>query len=130
MGDINKVFLVGRCTRDAEMKYTSGGMAISKFAIAVNRSVKKGDKWEDEASFLDCAMFGKRAESVYQYLIKGQQVAIEGQLVQQRWEKDGQNHSKVEINVDNLQLVGGKKEASATPKDVPFDDRPYSPDMF
>lgn len=130
MGDINKVFLVGRLVRDAEMKYTSGGMAISKFAIAVNRSVKKGDKWEDEASFLDCAMFGKRAESVNQYLVKGQQVAIEGQLIQQRWEKDGQNHSKIEINVDNLQLVGGKKESSVTPKDVPFDDRPYSPDMF
>lgn len=127
MADINKAILVGRLVRDAEMKYTSGGMAISKFAVAVNRSVKNGDKWEEQASFFDCAMFGKRAEAVNQYLTKGQQVAIEGQLVQQRWEKDGQNYSKVEINVDNLQLVGGKKEASATPQSnaVPFDDRPY-----
>ena len=107
MADMNKWLGVGRLTRDAEMKYTSGGMAICKFAIAVNARVKHGESWVDEASFFDVTVFGKAAEAINQYLVKGKQVAIEGRLKQDRWEKDGQNHSRVVINADNVQLLGG-----------------------
>ena len=87
MKDLNHVVLVGRCTRDTTMKYTVGGMAIGSFSIAVNRSVKKGDGWADEASFFDCVLYGKIAESVDRYLVKGKQVAVEGELHQKRWEQ-------------------------------------------
>lgn len=113
MADMNKWIGIGRLARDAEMKYTSGGMAICKFAIAVNARVKQGESWADEASFFDVTVFGKAAESINQYLVKGKQVAIEGRLKQDRWEKDGQTHSRVVINADNVQLLGGGNQQAA-----------------
>ena len=110
MNDLNNVNLIGRLTRDAELRYSSSGMAICKFSIAVNRSVKKNDKWSDEASFFDCTVFGKTAESLKQYLTKGQQVCISGELVQNRWEHEGKQMSRVEINVNHVQLIGEKPE--------------------
>ena len=137
MADMNKWIGIGRLTRDAEMKYTSGGMAICKFSIAVNARVKQGESWADEASFFDVTVFGKAAEAINQYLVKGKQVAIDGRLKQDRWEKDGQNHSRVVINADNVQLLGGgearpdnqaRQESSAqgdgVPSDFP-DDYPF-----
>ena len=113
MTDNNVVSINGRLTREAELKYASSGTVILKFSIAVNRSVKKGDNWEDEASFFDCTLFSKfskTAENLSKYLDKGKQVSIIGELVQNRWEKDGQKHSKVEIIVNKLQLLGSKDE--------------------
>lgn len=110
MTDNNSVSINGRLVREAELRFSTNGTAILKFSIAVNRSVKKGDKWEDEASFFDCTFFGKMAESVNKYLDKGKQVSIIGELVQNRWEKDGQTHSKVEIIVNKLQILGNKDE--------------------
>ncbi len=107
MADINQVILIGRLTRDADLKYTSGGFAISNFSIAVNRRRKNGDQWIDEASFFDINLYGKSAESLKQYLVKGKQVAVEGELRQDRWEQDGQPRSKVVIAANNVQLLGG-----------------------
>ena len=110
MTDNNSVSINGRLVREAILSYSNGGTAILKFSIAVNRSVKKGDKWEDEASFFDCVMFSKMAESVNKYLEKGKQVSIIGELKQERWEKDGKQNSKVVIVVEKLQLLGSKDE--------------------
>lgn len=110
MTDNNSVSINGRLVRDAELRFSTSGAVVLRFSIAVNRSVKKGDRWEDEASFFDCAMFGKMAEGVSKYLSKGKQVSIIGELVQNRWEKDGQSRSNVEIIVNKLQLLGGKDE--------------------
>lgn len=120
-GDLNKWIGIGRLTRDAELKYTSGGMAVCKFAIALNRRVKKGESWEDEANFVDVVLWGKQGESLNSYLVKGKQVAIEGELHQNRWEQDGQSRSKIEINANNVQLLGGKSEghADAPPPSTP-----------
>jgi single-strand DNA-binding protein len=107
MGDINKLVIIGRLTRDADLKYTANGKAVSKFSIAVNRSVKRGESWESEASFFDVVLWGKQAESLNQYLLKGKQVGVEGELRQDRWQQDGQNRSRVEIVADNVQLLGG-----------------------
>ncbi|AEV28496.1 single stranded DNA-binding protein [Sphaerochaeta pleomorpha str. Grapes] len=104
--DLNVVALVGRLTRESELRYSSGGMAICRFSIAVNRRKRTGDnKWEDEANFFDCTMFGKSAESLNQYLEKGRQVSILGELRQSRWEQDGQARTRVEIAVNSLQLL-------------------------
>jgi single-strand DNA-binding protein len=111
--DINIVVIVGRIVRDAELKYSSSGTAICNFSIASNRSVKRGDKWEDEASFLDLTLWSKQAEGLNKYLTKGQQVVVKGELKQERWSKDGQNHSKLSISVDSVQLIGSSKDSSS-----------------
>lgn len=119
MADVNHVILIGRLTRDAELKYTSGGMAVSKFAIAVNRRVKQGEQWIDEANFFDIVLWGKSGESLNQYLVKGKQVAVEGELHQNRWEQDGQSRSKVEINAANVQLLGGESVRQSSQSSAP-----------
>lgn len=110
MNDINHVIEVGRLTKDAQIKYTANGGAILNYSIAVNRSLKNGDQWNDEANFFDVVSYGKLAEALATFMTKGQQVAIEGYLKQDRWQQDGQNRSKIVIVAENIQLVGGKKE--------------------
>ncbi len=107
MADVNVVVLVGRLTRDAELKYTNSGMAVCKFSIAINTRKKQGDQWVDEPNFFDVVFWGKGGEAVNQYLTKGKQVAVEGELRQNRWEQDGQSRSKVEISATNVRLLGG-----------------------
>jgi single-strand DNA-binding protein len=108
-GDINQVVLVGRVTRDAELRYTGSGAALCNFSVAVNRRVKKGDQWSDEASFFDLTLWEKQAENLNKYLVKGTQVAVQGELRQDRWEKDGQKFSKVQVFVSSLQLLGSAR---------------------
>jgi single-strand DNA-binding protein len=107
MADINRVILVGRLTRDAELKYTNSGLAICKFSLAINRRRKNGDRWEDEANFFDVVLMGRTGEAIHRYLQKGKQVGVEGELRQSRWEQDGQSRSRVEIFATNVQLLGG-----------------------
>jgi len=114
MADVNHVILIGRLTRDAELKYTSGGQAVCKFAIAVNRRKKSGDQWVEEASFFDIVLWGRSGETLNQYLVKGKQVAVEGELHQNRWEQDVQARSKVEIMALNVQLLGGTSGSNAS----------------
>ena len=114
MTDINKVFLVGRIVRDADLRFTNAGTPVAKFSIAVNKSRKNGDKWEDEVNYLDIVLWGKVAESLSKYLLKGKQIAVEGELRQNRWEQEGQHRSKVEIRASNIQLLGGEKSQNAT----------------
>jgi single-strand DNA-binding protein len=106
MADINHVVLVGRLTRNAELKYTNSGAAVSKFSIAINQRRKKDDQWVDESHFFDIVLWGKTAESLNQYLVKGKQIGVEGQLRQNRWEQEGQARSKVEIHALNVMLLG------------------------
>ncbi len=112
--DLNVVALVGRLTRESELRYTQGGAAIARFSLAVNRRKRTGDKWEDEVSYFDCVLFGKSAENMNQYLEKGRQVSIIGELRQNRWEQDGQSRSKVEIFVNSLQLLGSGSSEGRT----------------
>ena len=113
MADINRVVLVGRLTRDAELKYTATGQAVCKFSVAVNRRRKNGDQWEEEASYFDVVVWGRSGESLNQYLLKGKAVGIDGELRQDRWQQDGQNRSKVEIVASNIQLLGGSQGGSS-----------------
>ncbi len=108
MADINQVVLVGRLTRDVELKYTNTGFAIANLSLAVNRRVKRDDTWQDEGNFFNCVLIGKRAEALAQYLLKGKQIGIQGELRQNRWEQDGQPRSRVEIFINDIQLLGGR----------------------
>jgi single-strand DNA-binding protein len=112
--DINSVVLVGNLTRDAEMTYANSGTAICKFAIANNYSRKQGDSWQDETNFFDCVLFGRRGEALQRYLTKGQKVGVQGVLRQDRWESDGQKRSRVQVVVNELNLLGGSGGASGS----------------
>jgi single-strand DNA-binding protein len=127
MADINHVILVGRLTRDAELKYTASGQAVCKFSVAVNRRRKQGEQWVDEANFFDVVVWGRQGESLNQYLVKGKLVGVDGELRQDRWEQDGQNRSKVEIVANNLQLLGGGPgQSGGTSAPYPRTENGYS----
>lgn len=115
MTDTNHVVLIGRLTRDLgaderSFAYTANGTARANISIAVNRSVKRNDEWADEVSYFDITIWGKTAENLKPYLLKGKQVAVDGWLKQDRWEKDGQKFSKVGIVANTVQLLGGKSD--------------------
>lgn len=109
MADINTATLIGRLTRDEELKYTPSGAAVGNISIAINRKVKKGQEWVDESNFFDVVFFGKQAENLKLYLTKGKQVGVTGFLKQERWtDQNGQNRSAVKIYANDIQLLGGK----------------------
>jgi single-strand DNA-binding protein len=114
MADINHVVLVGRLTRDASLKFTASGLPICEFSIAINRRVKQGDNWVDEAHFFDITLFGKQGEAVAPYMTKGNSIGVEGELRLDRWEQDGQKRSKIKIVANNVQLLGSRSGASAS----------------
>lgn len=107
MADVNSVVLVGRLTRDGELRMLPNGTAVCRLSIAVNRKVKKQDQWVDDASFFEVSLWGKQAEVLHKYLTKGRQVAVQGELRQDRWESNGEKRSKVEIHANYVQLLGG-----------------------
>lgn len=106
--DYNKITLIGRLTRDIDLKYTTTGTAIAAVSLASNRSVKKQDNWETEVSYFDANIYGRMAENLKPYLTKGKIILIAGRLKQDRWEKDGQKFSRIKIEVEEVQLLGGK----------------------
>lgn len=108
MTDINTLTIIGRLISNCDLAYTAGGTARLNLSIAVNRSQKSGGEWSDKASFFDVTVWGKTAENISPYLSKGKQIAVQGYLDQQRWEKDGQRFSKVCIIAEQVQLLGGK----------------------
>ena len=104
---INRVVISGNLTRDPEMRATTSGMQVLSFGVAVNdrrRNPQTGE-WEDYPNFVDCTMFGTRAEAVSRYLSKGSKVAIEGKLRYSSWERDGQRRSKLEVIVDEIEFM-------------------------
>lgn len=104
---INHVAITGNLTRDPELRSTAGGTAVMSFGIAVNdyRKNQQTGEWEDYPNFIDCTMFGARAQSVSRFLSKGSKVAIEGKLRWSQWERDGQKRSKIEVIVDEIEFM-------------------------
>lgn len=105
---INRVNLTGRLTRDPELRSTSGGTAVLAFSLAVNdrRRDPRTGEWEDVPNFVDCTVFGRRAESLQRFLAKGSLVAVDGRLRYSSWEKDGQRRSKLEVVAEDIELMG------------------------
>ena len=104
---INRVIITGNLTRDPELRSTASGMPVLGFGVAVNdrRRNQQTGEWEDYPNFIDCTMFGARAESVSRFLSKGSKVAIEGKLRWSQWERDGQKRSKIEVIVDEIEFL-------------------------
>lgn len=117
---INRVSITGNLTRDPELRVTAGGTQVLSFGVAVNdrrRNPQTGE-WEDYPNFVDCTMFGTRAEAVSRFLAKGNKVAIEGKLRYSSWEKDGQRRSKLEVIVDEIEFMS-QRQGGAAPAAAP-----------
>ena len=115
---INHVTVSGNLTRDPELRSTASGMAVMNFGVAVNdrRKNPQTGEWEDYPNFIDCTMFGTRAEKLSPYLSKGSKVAISGKLRYTSWEKDGQRRSKVEVVVDDLEFMSRGDQSHQQPQ--------------
>lgn len=108
---INRWEGVGNVTREPELRSTQSGSYLLTFGLAVNERRKNnqtGD-WEDAPVFVDCVMFGSRAEKVSQYIRKGSKIAVEGKLRYSSWEKDGQKRSKIDVVVSEVEFMSQKQ---------------------
>ena len=103
---MNKVILLGRLTKDPDLKFAAGsGNAVCKFSIAVNRQFKR-----DEADFINCVAFGKTAETIAQYMTKGSQIAITGNIRTGSYDaQDGSKRYTTDVVVESFEFVGGGK---------------------
>lgn len=111
--NINICVISGNLTRDPELRHTQSGMAVMGFGVAVNerRRNQSTGEWEDCPSFVDCTMFGNRAEAVSKLLSKGAKVAVEGKLRYSSWEaKDGSKRSKLEVVVEEIEIMPRAQE--------------------
>lgn len=97
----------GNLGNDIELRYTPAGKAIGSFSIPV----KQGYGEHQKTSWVDCKLFGERAEKLKEYLVKGKEVTVQGSFVFEQWEKDGIKHGKPVIIVNELDMHGGKSEA-------------------
>jgi single-strand DNA-binding protein len=117
MANLNRVFIIGNCTRDPEMRYTPKGVALAEIGVAVNRTWKSetGDK-QQETTFIDCTLWGRLAEIAGQYLKKGSPCMIEGRLQMDTWDdkQTGQKRSKLKVIAEHLQLLGSRSESDAS----------------
>jgi len=108
MASYNRVILMGNLTRDPELRYIPSGTAVSDVTLAVNDRIKRNNEWVEEVSFIDVTLWGRTAEVANEYLSKGSPLLIEGRLRQDRWEKEGQKHSKLRVTCDRMQMLGSK----------------------
>lgn len=112
---INRAEISGNLTRDPELRQTASGIQILELGVAVNdrRKNQQTGEWEDSPNFIDCTVFGNRAQSVAQYLSKGMKVFIAGKLHWSQWERDGQKHSKVSVVVDDIEWAAKAAQQQA-----------------
>ena len=108
---INSVSISGNLTRSPELRSTQGGTSILTFGVAVNdrRRDPQSGEWKDYPNFIDCVVFGNRAEALQKFIDKGSKVFVHGKLRWSQWEKDGQKRSKIEVIVDEVEFLSGSK---------------------
>ncbi|WP_288958437.1 single-stranded DNA-binding protein [uncultured Treponema sp.] len=137
MSDFNKSFVMGRLVRNAETKTTSEGLFIAHFSVANNQAKKNQDgSWGETVHYFEFSLYGNRAKALVPYLVQGQLVAIEGHLIQRRWEKDDKKFSKLEVAIDDIKLISrpnSKNEGSESSTDeietTPLEAQMYSGEL-
>jgi single-strand DNA-binding protein len=112
-GDINRVTLVGRLTRDPELKHLPSGTPVLEMGVAVNgRRQDQGGQWVDKPNFFDVKVFGNQAEMLSQHLAKGRRIGVDGRLDWSSWEsQDGGKRSKVEVIAQSVQFLDSRGDA-------------------
>ena len=105
---INRVNISGNLTRDPELRSMPNGNAVLTFGVAVNDRVRdqQSGEWKDRPNYIDCVLFGARAQGISRFLSKGSKVAVEGKLHYSKWQaQDGSNRSKIEVYVDEVEFL-------------------------
>ncbi|MBS0202197.1 MAG: single-stranded DNA-binding protein [Planctomycetes bacterium] len=119
MASFNKVILVGNLTRDPQVKYTTGGTAVTEIGLAVNRQWfdKQSNTRKDETTFVDVTLWGRTAEIAGEYLAKGRPVLIEGRLQLDTWDdrESGQKRSKLRVVGENMTMLGSRGDGGGAP---------------
>lgn len=108
---LNSIILIGRMTKDPELRYTQAGKGVASFTLAVDRPFKNANG-EKEADFIPCVQWGKGAEITAQYTSKGSLVAVEGRLQVRSYDKDGQRRWVTEVVAENVRFLDRRKEES------------------
>ncbi len=112
--DLNKTILIGRLTKDPELKHTPSGTSVASFSVAVNHSYGSGEDKKETVLFINCVSWAKGGELIAQYVRKGHRIALEGRLQSRSWESsDGSKRSAVELVVDNFQFLQPKGDLEA-----------------
>jgi len=120
MGDLNVVTVLGRLTRDVELKQTNGG-TVARFSLANGYRKKQGSEYVEATNFIDCVAFGKTGEAIQKYVSKGQRLLVSGALRWSSWESDGKRNSKLEVLVESFNFIERKEsgqQSGPTPADV------------
>jgi len=114
MANFNKVIVAANLVSDPEIK-TVGDSSLARFRVAINRkfTTKSGEK-KEESTYIDCEMWGPRANIIGEYLGKGDPILIEGHLKQETWEsKDGEKRSKILVSIEDFEFMNSKKQPPA-----------------
>lgn len=126
---LNRTVIVGRLTRDPDLRYTPNGVAVSNFTVAVNRPFKN-QSGENEADFINCVTWRKQAENLANYMQKGSQVGVDGRLQTRTYEdKGGKTVFVTEVLADSVQFLETKKQQQQQPgkteqsNSSPFQDK-------
>ena len=134
MAGLNRVTVIGNLGREAELKYTPSGAALASFSVAVNEKWKdKSGQMQERTEWVRCTLWGKMAETLSEYLVKGKQVYIEGRLRTDKYEKNGQTQYSTGVVVENVVLLGGggngssrqRSESADAQEPITDDDIPF-----
>jgi single-strand DNA-binding protein len=123
--DVNNVTLIGRLTRDPELRTTTTGKSLCEASIAVNGSVKKGEGWEDYPNFFNVTVFGRQGEALAKHASKGHRIGVVGKLVQRRWDaQDGTKRERVQVSASAVQFLQSSANGRQPAPDTtpPVDD--------
>lgn len=124
LAELNRVFLIGRLTKDPEVRQTSNGTPVTNFSIAINRKYKSASgELKEDTTFVGIVAWQKLAELCKQFLAKGRAVLVEGKMQNRSWEtEDGQKRSTLEIRADRIEFLDREPRAAGTPDSSPVSD--------
>jgi single-strand DNA-binding protein len=126
MKTVNKAILLGHVGKAPEVKTTGGGTIVANFSIATSDRHKDAQgNWQDDTQWHDLVAFGRTAEIVRDYVLKGSKLYVEGRIHTRTWEKDGQKHYRTEIVANELVLLDGKRDAAPQSAEVGDEDIPF-----
>ena len=111
---LNHIVIMGRLTRDPELRRTGSGTAVASFTVAVDRDFGKNENGEKETDFIDCVAWRSTAEFVSKYFTKGRMAVVSGRLQVRKWQnQEGENRYSTEVVADNVYFADSKKEESS-----------------
>ena len=121
---MNKVFLIGRLSRDPELRHTTSGMPVCQINVAISRPVSQGN--EPQTDFINVSVWNRQAENVARYLSKGRQIAIEGRIQTRNYDNaEGKRTYVTEVIASNVEFLGSANDNNRTNTNTGFEENPF-----